>query len=684
MLLNHTKRLPPKCQVARYVRFPKVSPKNTYKPISHHERSFYASSIHIVHDEKYATLYYMPKDVCYFYNTTLASLRSIVPLYHYTSGKYVFRKAGLEYTPLIPIPISWYSVKAPNGDIYIVYMRSHSGRGDLLCVYNLTKNRNVHCVENFTKRLYEEPVEKYSRILANSFIIIYTQKHSQLRIDLVDLVSETVDTFRYTIRDYLNGLLTVIDDEIDKKRIVDMLSELNNTSLSEYYWYHLGIMYTVNNREDSVPFINYYELRLGLDYVVDTIFNRMTTALLVTCRVENNELSIKLTTWKNGVIKKSYDPTFKVTIPDNAILFSKRYNLDDRHNISHTYPYYIHEVAQNYIFITDGILEKHPYYKNDYIMHPTFSYIYIPEDKRQEVFHHVNGINILRSEVMTMAQLKRSYAKDGRKLGVIIVEADIFKKFLHPAEITFLDRRKVHKFLQEKIHAKDGYSEPFVDVSQFMFKVDILEKIRSILKLSQKEIERFKRIEKRLPHYIYVDDVEGLLYILIILLPKKEKNDDSDEGDTFYWLCKCNVLEPKVPCEVITKLHITNSGKVKDFINTVRHNVHLLKMLSNLTQENMRIQLDTYTRAYIHDKILITTNDGFDIKIDDFKQNRSSILQYIKSIPEIVSTRMDCDVYQDDCLICLIQINPRFGDSIYAYYPLVFKDLIIVKSVQID
>ena len=688
MLFNPMKKLVSKIQVAKYIRFPKVSPKNTYKPLSHIERSFYASSIHIVHDEKYATLYYTTKDLCYFYGTTLATLPSIVPLYHYTNGRYLFLKANIEYeSPEEPIPKSWYSVKAPNGNIYLVYIISHSKSDKSLCVYNVTKNRIVHYVRYFSDSINEERAEDYSRILGNSFVIIYTYRDLKLRIDLVDLVSETVDTFNYTIHDYLNNLLAVVDDDIEKNRIFDVLSILNNTYIAGYVghrWYFLGIMYRINNHKDLVPFINYFEFYLGIkSNIKNIVFNRGTAILLVTCCIENNELSVEFTTWAGEGIQKLDDPTFKVTIPANAVLFRKKYNLDDRYDISQSYPYYIHEVAPNYIFTTDGVLEQNPHYKNDYIMHPGFSYAYVHGHKRQMAFHRVNGINILKSNVQTIVQLKRSYIKEGQKFRVLIVEADIGEKFLHPELITFFDLRKAYKFLQKNIYAQNENSEAFVDASQFMFKVNIKEKIPRILKLSKREL---KSINNRLTHFVYVDEVEGLLYILIVLFPKKEKkkgkNDDNDECDTIYWLFKCNILKPTVPCEVITKLHLTNSGKVKDFINIVRHNVHLMQMFSNINCNNMRIN-NTYTLTYVYDNILITTSDRLDIKIRDTKQNRDSTVQYLKQIPEIVSIRMYCDVYQDECLICKTNINPRFGNLVEAYYPLMFMDLKLVKPNQI-
>jgi hypothetical protein len=444
-------------------------------------------------------------------------------------------------------------------------------------------------------------------------------------------------------------------------------------------------MYTVDNREGLVPFINYFELYVGVKSdIKKVVINNGTAALLVKCRIENNELSIEFTTWAGDGIRKLDDPTFMVTIPYDAVLFRKKYNLDDRYDISQSYPYYIHEVTPNYIFTTDSVLEQNPHYRNNYIRHSGFSYAYVHGIKGHMGFDSMNGINILKSDVQTIIQLKRSYAKEKRKLGVLIVEAINEKGFIGPDLITVLNLHKAQNFLQEKTYTQNRHSEPFVDASQFMFKVDIKGEIRRILKLNERE---FRNINNRLVHFTHVDEAEGFLYILIVLLPKKVNkkgnNDNNDECDTIYWLCKCNILNPKVSCEVIAKLHLTNSGKVKDFIGTDKHSVYLLQILSKANCDNKRLIM-TYNLTHIHDDILIMTGDRLDIKLIDTKRNRESTLQYLKQIPEIVSAHMYRDVRGDDYLVYRIGVNPRFGTYHEVYYPLVLMDLDLVKSNQMD
>jgi len=686
MFLNYVKRPLPKIQVAKHVRFPKVSPKNTYKPLSYINRAFFTSSIHIVHDKKYATLYYTTKDVIYFYNTTLTSLRSIVPLYHYISGKYVLHKAGIGYEPYVRnvhIPQWWYPVKAPNGDIYIVYVTSGSCEEDMSCVYNLTKSKVVHCVSNHCIRIRYP--ERHFRIIANSFVLIHVSVDHRHYVHLVDLVSEKVDTFKYTIHDYFRGLLAVVNDVTEKKRFDVIFSYLKRIPLEKYIWDCVGVKYILNNREGLVPFVSHFELHFAPEEFLGITFNRKGSLFVVSCRIETNELFLEFTTGEGGVIEDIEDPTYKITIPANVVLFSKRYNLDDRYDISKSYPYYIHGIAQNYIFTTDRIFKKYVNDKDDYVMDSA-----IPYDREspnyKSPYYCVNDINIVELSGQTILQLKRSYVKGERRYGVHIIGDKVGQKLLRAKSLTFVNLRKAFKFLQEAIHAQNRHSEPFIDASKFMFKLDIMEKIKHILKLSEEE---FISISERLTHFVYVDNVEGLLYILIVLLP------ESGKRVAVCWLCKCNILVPTAPCEIIAKIRLVKSKKLKDFVNATRHNVYLLDVLSNLTYNN-ELSKEICTWNYIHDGTLITANDILNIKINDIRKNRANMLKYAKYIyinesedesEEMYFTygteKMYFYVYQDELLICKIDLESYSRDSSSIYYPLVFTELKVVKSNRI-
>ncbi len=157
MLINYIESSRPRCKVAKHILFPKVSSTNNYRPLSHDVKQFCTSTIHITHNKHYdvhqSTLYYVTKDVIYYHKNMSTSIKSLVPLYNYINGKYLLLRAGTNYESASVISDTRYCVKAPNGNVYVIYVRWHSRNKKALCVYNLTKDEIVHCVIYSTNSL---------------------------------------------------------------------------------------------------------------------------------------------------------------------------------------------------------------------------------------------------------------------------------------------------------------------------------------------------------------------------------------------------------------------------------------------------------------------------------------------------------------------------------------------------
>ena len=358
-----------KCKVAKHILFPIVDHTNAYTPLSHEIKQFYTSNIHITYNKHYSALYYMRNDVVHFYNTTLSKSKSLVPLYDYTSKEYSLLNAGENYESSKVIKNSWYCVKAPNGNIYIVYIKLHSPRDKALCVYNLTRDKIIHCVTYMIgndasdtrqeSKLQDHP-DEYSYILANSFVIIYKLVDIGFRIDIVDLISEKADTFSYTIHDYLQALLDVVKSKTEKKRLMKMLSKDFNDLMTYrmiLLWDVEHVECTIDNREGLVPFINSLKIYFSISEK-SRIFKRVSSALIASFSFEDDSLSFKLTIGTEKVIELAHDPAFKVNIPSNVILLSKRYSLGTSYDISKSYPYYVYEVTPKYIFTRRFIFEQ--------------------------------------------------------------------------------------------------------------------------------------------------------------------------------------------------------------------------------------------------------------------------------------------------------------------------------------
>jgi hypothetical protein len=661
MLLSQEKSLPPRCRVAKYILFPKIIYGDADIELSYYEKRFYVSKIYIAYNKDNATLYYMMKDVIYFHNASSTYIKSLVTLYDYKSGKYDFWKVGLAHEDSQVISESWYCVKAPNSNTYVVYTKWHSKNKKALCVYNLNKDKNLYCMTYKFDGFNSHP-DKYSYILANSFVVTYKIERTNIYIYLVDLVTEKVNTIKYTLYDYLRGLLHAVNDETDKERITNMLlsqdfKALVNKSSDRWNIAHLECI--VNKYDGTVPFIRLLKLHFRINAIIDdygTVYKPVYKALSVSFSVERNKLIVQFATGTDGVIERASYPAFKVNIPPDVVLLTKRYNLNASYDIAKSYPYYIYEVTQNYIFTRRHVFEQSSIKKHEYILNPELSTLY-----ESYGIHTVNGINVFKTKNNIMAQSDDSYSE--HKIREHIVGFDVTT---NPKFIKFVDLYKIRPFLQK---------EKYVDVSSYTFSVNIREKIISAIGIEQ---EDFKSMEanNRVFYHILPDTTRSLLYILVRLLPK-----DDDDSTVAYWLFKCSIRNPASQCEVITKGHLYKSNSVKDFISIAKSDTHLLEITNRSIYDN-KSSYSIYGRAYIHGDGLIVINNILSVKVKDIRHNRASTLQYIKQLSEIKSIRWDYRVYQDNFLVCDNFIAKLDGTIFSLYYPLLFVDLKVVKPIE--
>ena len=492
-----------------------------------------------------------------------------------------------------------------------MYAILHSNNRGALCVYNLSKDKTLYCVtyrtNAFSASNLKAHPDEYSYILANSFVVIYKIEETGIYIYLIDLVSGKVDELSYTLYDYLKSLSNVVNNEIDKQLINDMLSSPDfKLQIDNYYfsllWDVEHVECIIDNHEKTVPFVKFLKLYFRINNI-GAIYKRVDNALSVSFTLENNELFVQFGTGTGGAIEKTLGSTFKVTIPSNIVLSSKRYNLNSSYDISKSYPYYIYKVTQNYIFTRRYVFEQSPRKSHEYILNPELSDLY-----KGHNLYTIDSINLLKKKNNTIAQLNNNYSR--QKLGVYIIGVD---NNINPKLVNFVDLHKASPFLQK---------ETYVDISNYTFDLNVFDKIMSSMSIEKEEI---KSIESRIFYHFLLDTTLGLLYILIKLLPR----DDDDSGDE-YWLCKCNIRNPELPCEVVARIQFYKSKSIKNFINIAKNSVHLLEIMNKNIYDS-KSSYSIHDRAYIYNDGLIVINNVLSVKIKDIRQNRTNVLQYIKN-----------------------------------------------------
>ncbi len=412
MLLRHIKHFKPKCKVSKFVRLPKISPVDAHTYAMLTSLQFYDKYFYRLDYKKYATVFHLNDDAIYFYNNKNTNVNRIIPMYDYKIGMFSIVSAGHRQSGIMWG--SWRCVKAPNGNLYAIYVRETTNDTRELFVHNLSKSKIIHKVEyDYDQLLNDMELDKYVHILLNSFVVICNLKESDFELHLVDLVAESIDIFRYTPYDYMNSLLEVLSSEYEKEHIRDILSSFYSILTPSWGSLEIGdnINYAISLLNDDVPSVQNLEITLDISSCKE--HERIEKAVVISFRHENNELEVSFSTGVNVVIIKkpkntSSTPTsnYAINIPSNFVLLSKKYKLDSSYDISKSHPYYIHKVSKNFIFGTNMIFE-----------HSFISNLYFPISRRRSKLININGVTILQTKSSIFANIEKYRRNQDRNIG---------------------------------------------------------------------------------------------------------------------------------------------------------------------------------------------------------------------------------------------------------------------------
>ena len=625
MLLICNKGSKVKCKVAKFIRLPRVSPDDDYKPAPVEFYQFYNIYLYRLYLKKYSTIFYINTNTIYFYNNKNAHVSRMIPIYNYKNGKINIISAGRKQSNIVWG--SWRCVKAPNGNLYAVYIKQVEKYTREVIAHNLSKGKVIHEVEYYDDELAAEckyEVDKYVYILLNSFIVIYKIEGDIFHLWLVDLITERVDTFTYRPSDYMHDIFEIITSEDEKKHIRDILLKyLGSTQFWSTLRLHESINYTISLIDGEIPFIRNLEFILGIE--CSKVHERIDKALIVAFKYEDDALEVNFSTGSDVVITKN--PTKNsIAIPSNFVLFRKRYKLDSLYDISKSYPYYIHKVLKNYIFISDAVFESFFNDKNDYTI-----------KEREPKLIYVKGITIFQSKTGIWANLKKYHINQDTDIKLYAIDENYTN-----SNIVMLDLNKIYTMLLEAKEVNQYEADNFVDISNYLVRFNVEDKISQILHKKYKNsvymnIDNYK-------YYYYLDKYNGILYILAIvsIIDNSTSNKEFD-----FYVFECDVNKMGLPCKIVMssvsyddkisyKKPINYSNNINILGNTTWYKIHFLEIFKRINYNSMK------NRIYIYDNEIMLLNDIFVIKANDIKYNRHVIFNYV---PNNIKDRLNVMLY---------------------------------------
>ena len=668
MLLTYNKIPKNNCKVAKFIRLPKVNPEEGYPPMLLASSKFYNVYFYNVYTKTHSTIFYLNTNAIYFYNNKNSHISSIIPLYDNNNRKIKIISAGRRQSNIMWG--SWRCVKAPNGNLYAVYVKELENYRAELVVYNLSKNRFVNKVEyDYAEFLDVSRVRRYVHILLNSFIVVFKIRKNTFNLYLFDLIKETMDTFVYTPYDYMHGILKLLTSKDEKKHIRDILSRYfaREPAWSTSGW-DKSINCTVTLLGGEIPFVKYLEsiLDIGFHEAHEGIDN----ALFVAFKYEDNILEVSFSTGQDVVIIKN--PTKdSVLPPPNSVLFSKKYELDISYDISKSYPYYIHKVSKNYIFGTDVVFEKTFSSESDYT---------IMSSRSQLI--DINDITILLSKNGIFANLE----KHDRNKELNIELYDMYGHYVIPQEesIKFLDLTKIYKNLYNLKNEKCYDCDDFINASDFLITFDIKSKIEYILyKIYQDNYNTEIKIHK---YYYYLDETNSNLYVSVIVA----KNDNIEDNTKFdFYVFEYNIRKKGLPCRIVMYSVGYDSKilhkKSTDYISAMRmfayasgNKIQFFEILTRINDE------DQMRRIYVYNNEIMLINDIFVIKAKDIRYNRSAILNCGSTNTKDIYHNNYCQVFDYNVVSFVNIFTDKSGEDKRRRYMIILSSLEIIISMPLS
>ncbi len=659
MLLKHVNMPKIKCKVANFIRLPKVIPIGNYNHTPLEVFQFYTLHLYKVYYKKHSTIFYLKANTVYFYNDKDIHVSRIIPIYDYKNGKIAIISG--RHVPSNVMWGSWRCVKAPNGNLYAVYMkemflRETGERGMRLFIHNLSNDKIIYNVAYGRSEMQTGTnIDNYVYIVLNSFVVGYKVTYDSFHLWVVDLVAETVDNFTYTPHDYMSGLLEVITSEDEKNHISDILWEyISNMPFWSNLYPHESINYILSLFDNEIPFIRYLEFTLNIR--CSAVHEEIDKALVVSLSYVDNMLEVRFSTGKDVVIIKN--PTKDtIVIPSDYVLFSKKYKLDSSYDIFKSYPYYIYKVSRNYIFGTKEVFKNALNNKNDYTA----------IQQRSELFGF-NNITVLRTKTGILANLEK-YRKSRDN------DLNFYEIARKGPLISVIDLNKIYiKLRNLKDEGRYNYDD-FIDVSDLVIEINVENKILDMMRRIYKNAESVDI--KKVKYYYYLDETNGNLYISVMVY---KDNIDKDNPVADFYVFEYNIRRVGLPNRIVVHLVSYDSGMssaASIFANNSGNKIHFFETFMRL------YPYDKTKRIYMYNNEIMLLNDIFVIRVIDIKHNRSVHFDYV---PKNIKDRLNVILYHvaDRNVISPITIfTDDDGEDTWFRYVIVLSSLELIVSLDL-
>jgi len=663
------------CKIARFLKYPKISPRGGPSITTHYTGYFTNVNLHALVITKYITLFYTSGESIYIWNNYMRPIHNIVPLYDYKTRKYIILLAGNRYRG--PSWDRWQSVKAPNGKLYTVSVNEIERLKFRLDVYSWHQDKIIYSITSTSDTMPFHTGAQVEYIMGNSFVVICRKIEDKVYIDVVNLITENFERISYSVKDYL---LDAIRNHPSIEPDIAKLYESNVIQNYEKYnvkWDEKNQEQVLAKNNDQLVFFKKVKLYFGTEAHWSEV--RFKNALVILLSFDNNTLDVQFLTGQRIILYR--DKTYRLHVPDNLLLMHKKYTIDSLYDISNSYPYYISEVSDNYIFIGNYAYKLASDDDNYYVM-----------DKNPRKIIRASGFNFRimagkwLPDTNCIVKVEKVHLWPKSDFGVLTV----FRREEEPGHeedeyleiLEVLDLNKVYQLYNNNEVSQSSY----VDVSDCVYKIIVQRIIDEAIRIIKDKY--YKGYNIRFIHCTYqksLSEHSATLYIIAILEINFVHNfRRHDRILIIYDLRKRNRKSLKV---VLMSSHET----IRDLYDRLDIRSKSLRILANYVYSKMNFLMlsscvlynllpgNTYLVEYGGD--IIIYNDCKNLKAIDIKFNRTSQFQFRV---ELVGTFFERKHYIIDDIIVKYEFTSRKDGRLYEYYfVIVMSDLLLTKPIPI-
>jgi hypothetical protein len=310
------------------------------------------------HIGDWINMFYVKNDIVYFTRYFDDKKVSIKPIYDYRSRTFEFIKLDRDEHGEVPSDAIY--VKSPNGDLYVMYIRTMQAEDNKAVgciVYNYTKNRIVHMAigDAHSRVVYTAPI-------ANSFVPLAIIKQEELHMELVNLVEENVEVIKYSLREFMSKVPSIIRNTVPKSYI----KKLVGAPIKGYINQEAYPKYVMTKCEGSVPI--YKKAILSINIIASDYSFVIPNAILATVVFENNEIVVEISTGEESYIETQQSKIGKTEIKSHIVLLKKKYKFSTTYDITKSHLYEVNKVGSNFILSDSSLYVAQDSNKNDYIV----------------------------------------------------------------------------------------------------------------------------------------------------------------------------------------------------------------------------------------------------------------------------------------------------------------------------